>query len=83
MTPYAIPNNSYLVNNALKGAKGPPDLLCRHLFEPGAGCVGGIQNSSLAVYPHTLSTYTEYFMALGPNLWRSLGQCKDQKEKFQ
>ena len=54
MTPYAIPNNSYLVNNALKGAEGPPDLLCRHLFEPGAGCVGGIQKSSLAVQPCTI-----------------------------
>ena len=42
MTPYAIPNNSYLVNNALKGAKGPPDLICGRLFEPGAGCEGGI-----------------------------------------
>ena len=54
MTPYAIPNNSYLVSNALKGAEGPPDLLCRHLFEPGAGCVGGIQKSSLQVWPCTI-----------------------------
>ena len=49
MTPYAITNNSYLVDNALKGAEGPPDLICGHLFEPGAGCGGGIQKSSLAV----------------------------------
>ena len=54
MTPYAIPNNSYLVDNALKEAEGPPDLICGHLFEPGAGCGGGIQKSSLAVHPHTI-----------------------------
>ena len=26
MTPYTILNNSYIVNNAIKGAEGPPDL---------------------------------------------------------
>ena len=42
--------------------------------------MGGIQNSTLAVNPHNtaLSTYTENFMALGPNLWEKYW-VKDQK----
>ena len=35
-----IPNNFYLVKDALNEAEEHPDLLWRHLFEPGAGCEG-------------------------------------------
>ena len=49
-----IPNNTYEVKDTLKSIVGLPDLLWRHLFEPGAGCVGGIQKSSLAVQPCTI-----------------------------
>ena len=40
MTPYAIPNNMYLAKDALKYTEGPPGLLWRPFFEPGAGCGG-------------------------------------------
>ena len=55
MTPHTIPNNLYFAKDALKSAEGPPDLIWRHLLEPGASCGGVIKKSSLAVYPHTIA----------------------------
>ena len=54
-TPHTIPNNLYFAKDALKKAEGPPDLIWQHLFEPGAGCGGGIKRSFLVVHPHTIA----------------------------
>ena len=45
VSPFTIPNNTFLSINALKSMAGPPDLAWRHLFEPGAGFEGGIKKS--------------------------------------
>ena len=42
VSPFTIPNNTFLSIDALKSMAGPPDLACGHLFEPGAGFEGGI-----------------------------------------
>ena len=55
MTPHTIPNNLYFAKDALKSAEGPPDLIWRHLFKPGAGCGGGIKKSSLVDNPHNIA----------------------------
>ena len=47
MSSYTIPNNTFLPKDALKLIIEPPELPWGHLFEPGAGCEGGIQKPSL------------------------------------
>ena len=55
IAPYDIPNNIHLVCVAVKWAEVTPDLFCGHLFEYGAGCVGGINKSSLRDHPGTIA----------------------------
>ena len=47
MPPNTIPNNTSLPIDALESVAEPPELPWGHLFEPGAGCEGGIQKPSL------------------------------------
>ena len=47
MFPYIIHNNTFLPKYALKSIAEPPQLTWGHIFEPGAGCEGGIQKPSL------------------------------------
>ena len=37
VSPFTIPNNTFLSKDALKSMAGPPDLPQGPLFEPGAG----------------------------------------------
>ena len=55
IAPYDIPNNIHLVCVAVKWAEVTPDLFCGHLFEYGAGYVGGINKSSLRDHPGTIA----------------------------
>ena len=45
LSPHNIHNNTSLPRDVLQSIAEPPDLPCRHLFEPGAGFEGGIQKS--------------------------------------
>ena len=63
IAPYDIPNNIHLVCVAVKWAEVTPDLFCGHLFEYGAGCVGGINKSSLRDHPGTIAGLCWKFQA--------------------
>ena len=42
VSPFTIPNKTFLSIDALNTMAEPPDLPWRHLLEPGAGFEGGI-----------------------------------------